>query len=242
MAKIVEMTSLDYVIADLKKAGIKASKKEAEKLADYMDGILEWNEKVNLTAITEPDEFVEKHYVDSLAALGVAELQEAKNILDVGTGGGFPGVPLAVMAEEKEFTLLDSLAKRLKIIDELAENIGIANIQTVHGRSEDLGQDKEYREAFDLVLSRAVAEMAVLAEYTLPFAKVGGAVIAYKTGGEKLDQEIAGAEKAIKVLGGELSRVKAGSGDHVLVVIKKVKKTPAKYPRKAGTPKKEPLI
>ena len=241
MTNIVEMTSLDYIMDAFKKAEINASKKEAEKLSAYMDGVLSWNEKVNLTAITDPEEFVEKHYVDSLSALGVAEFKEAKKILDLGTGGGFPGIPLAIMAEDKDFTLLDSLAKRLKIIDALAEEIGIGNARTIHGRSEDLGQSEEYREKFDVVVSRAVAEMAVLGEYALPFVKVGGALIAYKTGGEKLDQEIEAAKKAIKTLGGELSRIKTGTGDHVLVIIKKIKKTPAKYPRKAGTPKKNPL-
>ena len=239
--KIVSLKSLDYVALGLKKAGIEVTKKEVEKLSSYMDGILEWNEKVNLTAIKEPEEFVEKHYIDSLAALKTAEFQDVETVLDLGTGGGFPGIPLAIMAPEKKFTLVDSLAKRLKIIDELAAKCEIYNVETLHGRAEDLAQKEEYRENFDLVVSRAVAEMNVLAEYALPFVKVGGALIAYKTAGEKLDNELEAAAKAIRLLGGELIRTKKGEGDHTLVIIKKTKKTPAKYPRKAGTPKKEPL-
>ena len=237
----MKLESKDYVAEGLKEAGIEASSAAVKSLASYMDGILEWNEKVNLTAIKEPEEFVEKHYIDSLAALEVAEFQESKRIMDLGTGGGFPGIPLAVMNPEKEFVLMDSLAKRLKIIDGLAEEIGINNVETVHGRAEDLARQEEYRENFDIVVSRAVAEMKVLAEYALPFVKEGGALIAYKTAGEKLDEEITAAERAIRVLGGELSRTKKGTGDHTLVIVKKIKKTPSKYPRKAGTPKKEPL-
>ncbi|MBO4235117.1 MAG: 16S rRNA (guanine(527)-N(7))-methyltransferase RsmG [Firmicutes bacterium] len=240
-SKEVELTSLDYVIRGLKAASIDSYNAETDKLAAYMEGILEWNEKINLTAIIEPAEFVEKHYIDSLAALKVAEFQDAERIMDLGTGGGFPGVPLAIMRPEKEFILADSIAKRLKIIDKLTMALEISNIETLHGRAEDLAHKEEYRETFDLVVSRAVAEMKVLAEYALPFVKVGGAMIAYKTEGEKLDEEITAAERAIKVLGGRPSRTKKGAGDHVLVIIEKVKKTPPKYPRKAGTPRKEPL-
>lgn len=231
----------DYIIQGLKSAEIEASNEQLEKLEKYMDGILSWNEKVNLTAITEPEEFVEKHYVDSLQAIKLAEFNEAVKVLDLGTGGGFPGVPLAIMCPEKEFILVDSLSKRLKIIDELAEALDIDNIKTLHGRFEDLGKDENLRETFEIVVSRAVAEMAVLAEYALPFVSIGGFLIAYKTGGELLDKELDGATRAIKLLGGELIRIKKAQGDHVLVIIKKKKKTPKEYPRRAGTPKKDPL-
>lgn len=230
-----------YVADGLSGAGIECTEEQLQKLTLYMGGILEWNEKVNLTAITEPEEFVERHYVDSLQVLNIGEFQEAAKILDLGTGGGFPGVPLAIICQEKDFTLVDSLAKRLKIIDELTEKLEIENTETVHGRFEDLARDDDHREKYDMVVSRAVAEMAVLAEYALPFIKVGGVLIAYKTAGEKLDVEIDAAKKAIKTLGGQLSRIKNVRGDHALVIISKVKATPTKYPRKAGTPKKDPL-
>ena len=230
-----------YVSEGLNRAGIECTKEQLQKLTLYMGGILEWNEKVNLTAITDPEEFVEKHYVDSLQVLNIGEFQYSAKILDLGTGGGFPGIPLAIMREEKKFTLVDSLAKRLKIINELTEKLETKNVETVHGRFEDLARDDAHRENYDVVVSRAVAEMSVLAEYALPFIKVGGALIAYKTAGEKLDGEIDAAKKAIKTLGGQLSRIKNVHGDHALVIINKVKPTPTKYPRKAGTPKKDPL-
>lgn len=237
----VKIEKRDYIIKGLKNAGFDPSFEQLEKLEKYMDGILSWNEKVNLTAITKPEEFVEKHYVDSLQAIKLAEFDEAENVLDLGTGGGFPGIPLAIMCPDKNFTLVDSLSKRLKIIDELAEELNINNIETVHGRFEDLGKDVNLRESFEIVVSRAVAEMAVLAEYALPFVSVGGFLIAYKTGGELLDKELDAASNAIKLLGGELIRVKKAQGDHVLAIIKKKKKTPKEYPRRAGTPKKDPL-
>ena len=237
----VALKSYDYVKHGLESKGFDLTEEQLQKLTLYMGGILDWNQKVNLTAVTEPKEFVEKHYVDSLFATEVAEYMDAERILDLGTGGGFPGVPLAIAGEEKSFILADSLAKRLKIIDALVSQIGITNVETVHGRFEDLGRSKELRESFDAVVSRAVAEMAVLAEYALPFLCIGGSLIAYKTGGEKLQEELRAAETAIKILGGELSRIKAAEGDHVLVIINKVTKTPKEYPRRPGTPKRNPL-
>jgi len=238
-----ELKSDNYklVAKKLEQAKIECAEVQIQKLSLYMEGILRWNEKVNLTAITNPEEFVEKHYIDSLQVLDVADFQATDSILDIGTGGGFPGVPLAIMCEKKNFILVDSLAKRLKIIDELAAEIGIGNVKTIHGRFEDLAHESEHRQKYELVLSRAVAEMSVLAEYALPFINVGGSLIAYKTAGEKLEEEIEAARKSIKTLGGEMSRIKNVSGGHALVIIEKARPTPPKYPRKAGTPKKEPL-
>ena len=225
----------------LKEIGYTVTDSEIELFEKYMEGILSWNEKVNLTTITEPEEFVKKHYIDSLHAIKTAEFQCAETVLDIGTGGGFPGIPLAIICPEKKFVLVDSLAKRLKIIGELVEKLGIKNVTTIHGRFEDLGNEADLREAFDVVLSRAVAEMPVLAEYALPFVKLEGALIAYKTEGEKLDQELLQAVKAIKTLGGGMPRIKKAAENHVLVVVDKERKTPKAYPRKAGTPKKNPL-
>ena len=213
-------------------------------LERYMEGILEWNEKVNLTNITDPGEFRIKHTLDSLMCTGFEEYREAKSVIDVGTGGGFPGIPLAVYSPEKNFTILDSLNKRLKIIEELSGKLGITNVSLVHGRAEDAGRSKEHREKYDLCVSRAVSNLATLSEYCLPFIKVGGYLLAYKGPGAKAETEE--AETAIRKLGGELKEIKdieleEYGLDHKIVVIKKVKHTPKAYPRKAGTPLKDPI-
>lgn len=209
----------------------------------YMEGILQWNEKINLTAITDKSEFVTKHFVDSILCYNFPEYQEAKTVIDIGTGGGFPGVPLAIASPEKKFILADSLQKRLKVIDELTAEAGILNTVTVHGRAEELAKKKEYRQSFDLCVSRAVANMAVLAEYCLPYIRVGGYLLAYK--GPDAESELQAAKKAVKILGGEFVRIQSApldGYDHNIVVIKKIKDTPAKYPRKAGTPAKTPIL
>ena len=221
--------------------------REAERLHKfqaYMDGVLRWNQKVNLTAITTEDAFVQKHFIDSLACLKSSEFQKAAHIVDVGTGAGFPGVPLAILYPKKQFVLVDSLAKRLKVIQELCDQIQIRNIKTIHSRAEDLGQDKNHRENYDLCLSRAVAALAVLSEYCLPLVKVGGYFIAYK--GTEIQQELEDSYGAIALLGGRLDRnvaAKIPEQDpaHQLIYIEKKRTTPSKYPRKAGTPSKSPL-
>ena len=209
-----------------------------------MEGILAWNEKVNLTNITDPAEFRIKHNADSLMCVDFPEFLDAETVIDVGTGGGFPGIPLAVYAPEKQFTLLDSLNKRLKIIDELAGELGIKNITLVHGRAEDAARAKEHREKYDRCVSRAVSNLATLSEYCLPFIKVGGYLLAYK--GPGAEEEVKEAAKALKILGGSLVDIRETSMeeyglDHRILVIKKVRNTPKAYPRKAGTPLKEPL-
>ena len=223
---------------------MKLTEEQKLKLEKYMEGILSWNEKVNLTNITDPEEFRIKHNADSLMCVDFPEFQSAKNIIDVGTGGGFPGIPLAVYAPDKHFTLLDSLNKRLRIIDELAGGLDITNITLVHGRAEDVARNREHREKYDLCVSRAVSNLATLSEYCLPFIKVGGYLLAYK--GPGADQEVKDAEKALKTLGGSLVDIRETTMeeyglDHRILVIEKVRNTPKAYPRKAGTPLKEPL-
>lgn len=223
---------------------MKLTEEQKLKLEKYMEGILSWNEKVNLTNITDPAEFRIKHNADSLMCVDFPEFQSAKNIIDVGTGGGFPGIPLAVYAPDKHFTLLDSLNKRLRIIDELAGGLDITNITLVHGRAEDVARNREHREKYDLCVSRAVSNLATLSEYCLPFIKVGGYLLAYK--GPGADQEVKDAEKALKTLGGRLVDIRETTMeeyglDHRILVIEKVRNTPKAYPRKAGTPLKEPL-
>jgi len=220
-----------------------ADESKAEKLAGYMQGILEYNKSINLTAIKDPEEFILRHYADSLAVIGTDEFEKAETVIDVGTGGGFPGVPLAVMCPEKKFVLADSLAKRLAVIDELCEKLGIVNISTVHGRAEDLGKSLSHREKYDFCVSRAVANMSTLSEYCLPFVKVGGCFAAYKT--EDSAEEIEAARKAIEVLGGKVEKQIGHGGEdrrHMLIFVKKVGNTPKKYPRKAGTPAKSPIL
>ncbi|MBQ6089604.1 MAG: 16S rRNA (guanine(527)-N(7))-methyltransferase RsmG [Firmicutes bacterium] len=223
---------------------MKLTEEKNAILEKYMEGILAWNEKVNLTNITDPAEFRIKHNADSLMCVDFPEFLDAETVIDVGTGGGFPGIPLAVYAPEKQFTLLDSLNKRLKIIDELAEELGIKNITLVHGRAEDAARAKEHREKYDLCVSRAVSNLATLSEYCLPFIKVGGYLLAYK--GPGAEEEVKEAAKALKTLGGSLVDIRETSMeeyglDHRILVIKKVRNTPKAYPRKAGTPLKEPL-
>ena len=211
-----------------------------EQLVKYMEGVLEWNQKVNLTAITNRKEFILKHFIDSLLCAETLAFTEASSICDVGTGGGFPGVPLAICFPDKQFTLMDSLEKRLRIVRQLCEEIGIENVQVVHGRAEELARQKQYREQFDLCVSRAVANMRVLSEYCLPFVKRGGCFIAYK--GPDCEKEIEDAEKAIQLLGGDRPEIRSLTHlEHKLVLVKKTAQTPAAYPRKAGTPAKKPL-
>lgn len=215
-----------------------------EKFKKYMKGILKYNESINLTAITDEEEFIIKHYYDSLVVMKLEEYKRAKRIVDIGTGAGFPGIPLAIHSQDKEFVLVDSLKKRLKIIDELCDSIGIHNVKTVHGRAEELGKNSSYRESFDLCVSRAVASLEVLAEYTLPFIKKGGWLMAYK--GPDCEKELESGKKAISILGGEIKDVVTGNMEeygiyHNIVLIKKIKPTPAGFPRKPGIPTKEPI-
>ena len=238
------MEALNPLKKSFEAMNIENSQELIEKFRIYMEGVLEWNEKVNLTTITDPDEFAIKHFVDSIICANYPEYINAAKIIDVGTGAGFPGIPLSIISPEKEFILMDSLNKRLKIIDELCQRADIKNVVTLHARAEELAKNKAHRERYDLCVSRAVANMAVLAEYCLPFIKVGGFLMAYK--GPEAENEVREAEHALSLLGGRAEEIRNGNLkefgiDHKVVVIKKVSNTPSKYPRKPGTPTKEPL-
>lgn len=236
------MTMKNELIRMLEQTG-RYTPELLDKFMGYMEGILSWNEKVNLTNLTDREDFIKKHYIDSLLLWNSEILVNADRVIDVGTGGGFPGVPLAILYPEKEFVLLDSLKKRLNIIDDITEKLGIKNVTTCHERAEDAARKKEMREAFDLCVSRAVANMTSLAELCIPFVKTGGYFAAYK--GPGVYEEIKEAEKAIEILGGDLVSITIPEGqhgnEHTIVTIKKISPTPAKYPRKAGDPIKKPL-
>lgn len=217
---------------------------KSRKFEGYMESVLEKNKHINLTAITDRDEFIRKHYVDSLLCASSAEFRNANSVIDVGTGGGFPGIPLAIAFPEKEFVLIDSLNKRIRIINELCESYGIDNVTALHGRAEELGRNSNFRESFDICVSRAVANMSTLSEYCLPFVKIGGTFIAYK--GPECSEELNNASNAIRMLGGKVMRIENPQFDelpfeHTLIYINKAESTRSKYPRKAGTPSKEPI-
>lgn len=236
------MINLDRLEDALEKLNINR-KVDYDKFEKYMVGILEWNEKVNLTNITDHDEFIEKHYIDSIVIANQDEFIEADKIIDVGTGGGFPGVPLAILFPEKNFILLDSLNKRLKIINQLTNEIGINNVTTIHGRAEELAKKPELRESFDMCLSRAVANLTSLSELCIPFVKKNGTFIAYK--GPGINEELENAQKAIEILGGSISKIEDvninNNMEHKLLFINKIKNTPKKYPRKPGEPVRNPI-
>ena len=223
----------------------KYGEERTSMLVEYMDMILEKNRYINLTAVRDRDEALQKHIADSLSCDFMEEYEAAENVIDIGTGAGFPGVPLAIVSPDKKFTLVDSLNKRLRIIDELTGELGIKNVTTVHGRAEDVGKSKEHREQYDICVSRAVASLDVLCEWCLPLVKKGGYFVAYK--GENVSRETEDAANAIKLLGGKIVEIRKVQTEeesisgHVLVMIKKVKNTPSKYPRQAGQARKNPL-
>lgn len=214
------------------------------KFITYKNLLQEWNEKINLTAITEDEEVIKKHFIDCIKAFSEKQFKEAKTLIDVGTGAGFPGLPISIMKEDLSVTLLDSLNKRVNFLNEVKNSLGLDNVTTIHSRAEDGARNKELREKFDIATSRAVANMAVLSEFCLPYVKVGGYFIALK--GPAITDELNEAKNAIGTLGGKLVEVKEVSIEgtdlkHNLVVVKKVKETPKTYPRKAGSITKKPL-
>ena len=221
---------------------IKINDEQIKSFEKYMNLLLEWNEKINLTAITQPEEIKLKHFVDSLTVLKY--INEDDKVIDIGTGAGFPGIPLKIMNKNTKITLLDSLNKRINFLNIVIEKLDLSNIQAIHGRAEEIARNKLYREKYDVAVSRAVANLSTLTEYMLPFVKVGGKCICMK--GANVNEELERAQNAIKELGGEIERVdnfylSDNDNERNIIVIKKIKKTKSKYPRKAGTPSKEPL-
>ncbi|MEF2758288.1 MAG: 16S rRNA (guanine(527)-N(7))-methyltransferase RsmG [Lactobacillus paragasseri] len=231
---------------ELANYGFKLSSKQKEQFATYYNKLIEFNKKVNLTRITDKNEVYLKHFFDSITPLlEFSDLFKGeKSLCDVGAGAGFPSLPIKILCPDLSITIVDSLGKRLKFLDELVSDLSLDKVTLVHSRAEDAGQNKNLREKFDLVTGRAVARMSVLSEYCLPLAKVDGYLVALK--GPKAQDELADAKNAIEVLGGSVKEVKElmlsdTDDERTLIVVKKVKATPKKYPRQAGTPSRKPL-
>lgn len=230
--------------SDLEALGITLTEKQIEQFLTYYEMLVEWNTFMNLTAITEYDEVMKKHFIDSISLIKAYDVTKTASVIDVGTGAGFPGLALKIAYPNLQVTLLDSLNKRIQFLNEVIIKLGLTGVETIHGRAEDFAKPGKLREKFDLCVSRAVANLATLSEYCLPFVKVGGQFISYKS--EKITEEMTAAENAIRILGGKVvNQVEFQLPDsdiyRNLFVIEKVKDTPKKYPRKAGLPGKEPL-
>jgi len=222
--------------------GVTLDNNMLNQFYNYKNLVIEWNEKINLTAITDDLEFAVKHFVDSLTINKYIE--QRKTIIDIGTGAGFPGIPIKILNKDNRVILFDSLNKRLNVLEDIVEKIGLTNVETLHGRAEETFKNKNHREKYDIATSRAVAALNVLAELMLPAVKVGGICICMK--GNNAEAEIEEAKRAIKELGGEIIKVEKITLPELnlernIVIIKKVKQTPNKYPRKPGTPQKEPI-
>lgn len=227
----------------LQELGIHLETSQMDQFLTYYELLVEWNKVMNLTGITEFEDVVAKHFLDSLSLVRAVDVKQSQTLLDVGTGAGFPGIPLKIAFPHLSVTLLDSLNKRLNFLNCVINKLNLKNIVTIHGRAEDFARKKEYREHFDLVVSRAVANLSTLSEYCLPYTDITGKFISYKSG--KIQEELEQAEKAIWLLGGKLKESVRfdlmGTEGRTLLVIEKQKATPKIYPRKAGTPAKEPL-
>lgn len=224
--------------------GIVLDGEQRQQFVDFYEYLVEKNKVMNLTGITEFQEVLVKHFLDSLACVKAVDIKKVKRMMDVGTGAGFPGVPLKIAFPHLEACLLDSLKKRVNFLEETFELLKLEDITAIHGRAEEFAKNKGYREQYDLCVSRAVSNLATLSEYCLPYVKVGGHFISYKSG--TVQEELQQAEKAVKILGGKIQDVvyfnlPDSEIQRSLVVIEKIKNTPGRYPRKAGTPLKEPL-
>ncbi len=235
---------LTHFLDGLKELQIMLTDEQLQAFLLYYEMLVAKNKVMNLTAITEYEDVVEKHFLDSLSLVKAVSLSGKKTVLDLGTGAGFPGIPLKIAFPKLNIVLMDSLNKRIGFLDEVIMKLGLKEIHAVHGRAEEMGRRAEYRENFDLCVSRAVANLASLSEYCIPFVKKGGSFISYKSG--EIEYELKQADKAITVLGGKLREVTKFQLPNTemarsLVVIDKVKSTPKAYPRKAGTPSREPI-
>lgn len=231
------------IISDkINKLGYKLNEKQQKQFYKYMILLLEWNEKINLTAITDPKEIIIKHFVDSISI--IKHIKERDHIVDIGTGAGFPGIPVKIMRNDVQVTLVDSLNKRVNFLNEVIQKLELKDIQAIHSRAEEFGKNEKHRESHEIAVSRAVARLNVLVEYLLPTVKVGGKCICMK--GPNSKEEIEEAKVAINLLGGKIKNIEEitlpeTDIKRTIIIIEKVKQTPNKYPRKAGTPTKAPI-
>ncbi len=228
----------------LDELGIEYDDKQIEMFGVYYDLLIDWNSRINLTSITEPDEVIIKHFVDSILISRVIDLRSGVSLIDVGTGAGFPGIPIKIMNPGCDVVLLDSLNKRIKFLEETISKLGLENIRCIHGRAEDVSREKNMRGRFDLSVSRAVANLSTLSEYCIPFLKKGGKFISYKS--DKSEDEINDSKNAIKLLGSKIVKVEDVALPHTditrrFVIIENEEPVNMKYPRKAGVPAKSPL-
>ena len=237
---------MEILIEGCKRLDIDLTERQVQQFEDYHHLLLEWNSRMNLTSITEYEDVIRKHFLDSLCIVQLShmDLGQIEKVIDVGTGAGFPGIPLKIVFPHIQLVLLDSLNKRIRFLDALVDALELRSVTTVHGRAEDYGRDKMYRERFDLCVSRAVANMSVLSEYCLPLVSLKKHFVAYKS--SKIQEELEQAQKAVRSLGGKIIEKKdlviPGSDmDRSLIHIQKEKRTPGKYPRKNGVPGKMPL-
>lgn len=228
----------------LKELNIQINEIQKNQFDTFYSMLVEWNKVMNLTGITEYEEVIEKHFVDSLSIVNIFNLSEINTVIDVGTGAGFPGIPLKIAFPHLKITLLDSLNKRINFLDSVIDELKLDGIYTIHGRAEDFAKKDDYRERYDLCVSRAVANLSTLSEYCLPYIRIGGMFISYKSG--DVDDEVLESKKAISILGGKLDNVvkfqlPGTDINRSFIKIEKIKNTGKKYPRKAGLPSKEPL-
>lgn len=231
-------------ISQLELLHIQLDKNQLEQFHHYYELLIEWNKVMNLTGITDYEEVNEKHFIDSLSIVKALDLSDIKSLIDIGTGAGFPGVPLKIAFPHLKVVLLDSLQKRVGFLNKVIEELAFDNTMTLHGRAEDYAKDLKYREQFDLCVSRAVSNLSVLSEYCIPYVKIGGLFISYKSG--NIDDELKQSGKAVEVLGGTIENVEKfnlpqSEIERSLVLVRKKRNTGKKYPRKAGTPVKNPI-
>ena len=238
------MYNLTILEEGCQRLGISLDEEKKQQFIKFYELLTEWNKVMNLTGITEFEEVLQKHFIDSLAIQKVTDMGETDTVIDVGTGAGFPGIPLKIAFPHLKITLLDSLQKRIRFLDEVVQTLNLKGVTTIHGRAEEYARRKEHREKYQICVSRAVANLSSLAEYCLPFVKKGGYFVSYKSG--NIEEELSRSENAVKILGGEIEntvyfQLPGSDIERSFVLIKKIENTPGKYPRKAGIPAKEPL-